>query len=303
MKKLIFVVFLFTQAAYSNAAANTGADFLKIGVGARSAGLGNAFTAIANDATAINWNAGGLSQVKQKEVVAMHSQWIADTNLDYIGFGVPVRNAVIGASLVCLSQSGLEGRDANGAQTDDFGASDLAVTFSYSRQVKLNANKVGLGINMKMLRQQIASDQAYGVAFDMGALYYTKSMPLSFGLSLQNIGTQMKFIDEAYNLPLSVTAGVGYNVGYVTIGLDVKQELYENKTTISMGTEFTPINTLAIRAGYLMNQAISTGNTADTLNGLGAGLGINLLGMKTDYSFVPYGALGNTHKISFSSKF
>ena len=38
-------------------------------------------------------------------------------------------------------------------------------------------------------------------------------------------------------------------------------------------------------------------------NGLGMGLGIRILGVQTDYSFVPYGELGNTYRFSLTSKF
>ncbi|OGS20309.1 MAG: hypothetical protein A2252_11870 [Elusimicrobia bacterium RIFOXYA2_FULL_39_19] len=291
-------------------ATNTGADFLKIGIGARPVGLGNAFTAIANDVTAINWNPGGLSQLNQKEVSAMHSQWIADTNLDFIGFAVPLFPnpyplfpVVFGGSIIVLSQGELEGRDENRVQTGGFSASDLAVTLSVSKQV---SKLTSMGINLKIIQQRIESEQATGVAFDVGSLYHFATLPLSFGLSLQNLGPQMKFISEPYNLPLSVTAGLGYNIGAVTLGLDIKQQVYEGKTIVSIGTEFLPINALALRAGYLLPAITqSTLNKTDlnTYSGFGGGIGITLFGTNTDYSFVPYGILGDTHRISFSTKF
>ena len=304
MKKILLVsLFTFTVFAINIFSENTGADFLKIGIGARPVGLGSAFTAIANDVTAINWNPGGLSQLTQRQISAMHSQWIVDSNLDYIGFASPLKSGVFGGSVIVLSQGEMEGRDANRQQIASFGASDMAVTFSFSKNLILsNKRSIGLGANLKIIQQKIEAEQATGVAVDLGVLYHFNAMPFTAGLSIQSLGPQMKFINEGYNLPLSVSAGLGYNIGGITVGLDLKQQVYENKTIVSIGTEFLPINSLALRAGYLASNN-SLINSATETSGLGAGFGVKLFGTQTDYSFVPYGVLGDTHRISMSAKF
>lgn len=304
MKKiLISISFLLTTTL--GFSAGTGADFLKIGIGARPVGIGSAFTAIANDVTAINWNPGGLSQLTQRQMSAMHSQWIVDSNLDFIGFASPFKSGVFGGSIIVLSQGEIEGRDANRQPTASFGASDMAVTFSFSKNVLLsNKRTLGLGANLKIIQQKIESEQATGAALDLGALYHFNGMPFTAGLSIQNLGPQMKFISEPYNLPLSVTAGFGYNIGGVTIGLDVKQQVYEERTIVSLGTELLPINSLALRAGFLAPATNNqSNNTFGDYSGFGGGIGLKLFGTQTDYSFVPYGVLGNTQRISFSAKF
>lgn len=45
-------------------AGTSSADFLKIAPGAKPSGMGETFTAIADDASAIYWNAAGLSSLK-----------------------------------------------------------------------------------------------------------------------------------------------------------------------------------------------------------------------------------------------
>jgi len=51
---------------------NTRGAFLLRGMGARAVGMGEAFTAVADDATAISWNPGGLGQLNSPEVIAMY---------------------------------------------------------------------------------------------------------------------------------------------------------------------------------------------------------------------------------------
>ena len=57
---LLLSLVLLTEAGY--AASSAGVLFLRIGAGVRAAGMGEAFVAVANDATATHWNPAGLGQ-------------------------------------------------------------------------------------------------------------------------------------------------------------------------------------------------------------------------------------------------
>jgi len=63
----------------------TAAPFLEIDVGSRAIGMGSAFVAVANDATALYWNPAGISRLPGNEMVFIHSAWIADINYDFVG--------------------------------------------------------------------------------------------------------------------------------------------------------------------------------------------------------------------------
>src|SRR5690554_3125118 len=62
-------------------------EFLQIGVGARSLGMGNAMVAGVNDVTSVYWNPAGLTGVENKlDVSLMHSEYFAGiAKYDYIG--------------------------------------------------------------------------------------------------------------------------------------------------------------------------------------------------------------------------
>ncbi|MBX7151329.1 hypothetical protein K1X84_06785, partial [bacterium] len=53
--------------------AGTTSIFMETGLGARAQGFGQAFTAIANDGSAVFWNPAGLDYITQSNVVAYHS--------------------------------------------------------------------------------------------------------------------------------------------------------------------------------------------------------------------------------------
>ena len=63
-------------------------QFLKISVGARAAGMGNAFVAVADDASSVFWNAAGLARIEpdKSELSLNHANWIADMSFDEVGY-------------------------------------------------------------------------------------------------------------------------------------------------------------------------------------------------------------------------
>ncbi|MDO8735238.1 MAG: PorV/PorQ family protein [Elusimicrobiota bacterium] len=299
MKKFLSVFICVNLWFISPCFSNTGASFLNIGTSARAISMGGAYVGIANDASAINYNPAGISQLRNSEIVAQHTEWISDVKHDFLAGAFPLKNSTIGISIVYLSQGKIEGRDEDRNKTDNFSAYDVATTISYSKKIN---EKIKLGTNLKLIQQKIESERATGVAVDIGSLYHFTALPLTAGFSFQNLGPKMTFISEGYNLPLTATLGAGYNIkNAITLALDIKQKIYDKKTEISFGTEYTPITPLALRVGYLksLNSKFSTLND---FKGIGGGLGLRVLNFSTDYAFVPYGDLGNTHRISFTVK-
>ena len=61
------------------------AQFLKIGVGGRASAMGDAFVAVANDASSLYWNPAGLVQFEKNELIFSHNRWVVDINHDFLG--------------------------------------------------------------------------------------------------------------------------------------------------------------------------------------------------------------------------
>ena len=85
---LFTVMLLWSGHGYAVTNVGTsGAQFLKIGPGARVDSLGGAFGAIADDVTAIYWNPAGLSQLAATTPVSgTHTVWLADTRYNFLAF-------------------------------------------------------------------------------------------------------------------------------------------------------------------------------------------------------------------------
>lgn len=276
-------------------AASSGAAFLKIGAGARPSALGGNFVGLANDVNAVNWNPGGLGFLQEKELSAMYASWLADMNYEFVGYAQPLSNGLaIGGSLVMLQSGDMEKRSDTREKLGTFSATDTCGTLALAKKVQDN---VSLGGSVKFISQKIDDESATGVAVDLGALVKTSIDNLNVGLAVRNLGPQMKFISEGYDLPLTLAAGINYSLAKANLTSDINY--YDSKVTVGVGMEYQVINALVLDLGYKAGKDNQLGG----LSGLSAGLGFNINKINLSYAWVPYGELSDTHRISLGVKF
>lgn len=140
-------------------------DLSEIGVGARPLGLGKAYVAVADDASALFTNPAGLSQNDNLNIVSMSGSLLGDVNYLLLGaadmspvgkVGIGYINASIGSiPLTSLVGSGpsLEAKQYSSA---DYGSNQLIFAYGskLSRFLKNGAgNNVAFGLNLKIFSQ------------------------------------------------------------------------------------------------------------------------------------------------------
>ncbi len=299
MKRILKVAILISSLTLllTNAvwAASSGAAFLKIGAGARPAALGGNYVGLANDVNAVNWNPGGLGFLQDRELTAMYASWLADMNYEFAGYAQPLSDTwSIGGSIIMLQSGDMEKRSETREKLGTFSATDICGTLAIAKKVQEN---VSLGGSVKVINQKIDDESATGMAVDLGALIKTSIDNLSLGIAVRNLGPQMTFISEGYDLPLTVAAGVNYGLGQMNLTSDINY--YDSTTTIGVGMEYKVIDALVLDLGYKAGQD----NKLEGLAGLSAGLGFNINRINLSYAWVPYGELSDTHRISLGFKF
>lgn len=128
---------------------------------------------------------------------------------------------------------------------------------------------------------------------------------LAVGLAIRNVGPGVQFIDQRDPLPTMASLGVSYPISNIfNLAFDTNYHLNENKISFGLGTEISPIRSVALRAGYLQNSALGAGAGGLVgLGGLGGGIGLKFTRYQVDYTFTPFGVLGSTQRLSLGARF
>lgn len=189
--------------------AQSSALFLRIEPDSRSAGMGNAGVALADNANAMFWNPAGLAFQESTQAGLTHANWLPefDANLFYeylVGTYHVDGVGTFGGNIQFLNLGETEIRDAQNNVLGVSNAFQLAISTSYA--VKLS-ERFGVGTSVRFVRSKLTSGQRVGgdgsastFATDISALYRTAPFSIggaeatfSTGLNLANLGGTLDF--------------------------------------------------------------------------------------------------------------
>jgi hypothetical protein len=213
-------------------------DFTVIGSGVRALGMGGAFSAIADDGSAIYWNPAGISQIRDSEAQIMRAYLYQNlAYYDNISFCQPLPNEVtIGASWTRLTiddiprfseehlvfnvdmRSIFPDLHLTGEPDGYFKSTDDLFQFAFSKHVHYDLNfgwlffelplDVHFGGEIKYIKRKIDDHIGKGTGFDFGILAKTDlsllldidwAGTLNFGANFQDIGGTMITWDTVSN--------------------------------------------------------------------------------------------------------
>jgi hypothetical protein len=301
---LIFVLSINVYAA--DKVAQTGCGFLDVGEGARACAMGEAFTVLGQDASALFYNPSGIGEIDNSfDLSVGGTQWIADINYLYLA---GVLNAGIwgnfGFSIIYPDYGDFYGtRVAEGTASgyEDIGLLDVSAFCAGVAYAREFTDKFTVGGQIKFVSQHLGGNEFMVIedvdtsfvtrqneistlSYDFGLLFYPGFKSFAFGMSVRNFSPRVCYERIGFELPLTFALGVGmdildlfgeypdysFNVGLEGIHPRDWQEMYR------IGGEFGYKNMIFLRAGYKFKSYAQ---------GLNAGIGINLGGVKIDYSY------------------
>lgn len=185
MFRIIGIVYLLFLTAVHQLEAQQiyGNDFLNIGVGARSLGLGRAVVSTEHSIQAAYWNPANLSTSGgPMQLSAMHAIWFAGVvNYDYLGAGFQMGEDTKAYGAVSMIRMGIDdipntlqlyGPDGriNYANIRSFSVADYAFLFTYARQ--LGESDWRVGGNVKIIRRVLGSfAKSWGGGLDLSLAY------------------------------------------------------------------------------------------------------------------------------------
>jgi len=304
-KKLIILFLLLPSVAIAQyeRPGSTDAQFLKIGVNARAAGMGDAFIAVTNGAEATYYNAAAIARIEGTAVAFNHTNWFAGINHDFVAitqtFG---RVGTFGISMTALYTDEMKVRtplqpDGTG---ETFYASNYRFGLSYARYL---TDRVTFGGSINYINMSLYSDfKADAVSIDIGILYVTNFRGFRFGMKIANFGSEVKYVNESYPLPTNFTFGLAMNAiqtdDHKLLASFSAVKPNDGQPLGQVGTEWDYRNFFFLRAGYRLNHDIATYSF-----GAGMKMNINKNNFRFDYSYSDFALLGVAHRFGIGLMF
>ena len=333
-KNTVILILLLSISFYEVCAqeGSTVAQFLKIPVDARGAGMGEAMAAVADDPSSMFWNPAGLGRLDNLSVMFTHTFWFAEIDHDYIAFAIPFGENSLGISLTSVDVGDIEIttlEQPNGTGRF-FTASDISLGLTFARKM---TDRLTVGATLKYVREQIVNETADGFAFDVGTTLDVGDSGFRLAMALTNFGfglkmegedlvvpyypgpanTPIKSYLETLEWPLPTNFRIG--VSFELIGPE--SFLYnsnENKLMIAIdgnhpvdaveranfGAEYSFQDLVFFRGGYKYRYSEQTFSFG---GGLKIPLGEESSVAVFDYSFSNYGLLDYIHRITLQFHF
>ncbi len=322
---LLILFFAFDGFAQTTKTGTTAVQILKFNVGPRAIGMGGAFTAIADDITAVYWNPGGTANINTNEAFFNHTSLFSDVSHDFAAFATNLSGiGIVGAFVSVLSMDEMKVRTIENPEGtgEFFNYNTFIMGLNYSRYLTTN---FAIGFNVKYISENLWHMNSTGFAIDIGTLYKIPVLnELRIASSISNFGTKMQLSGrdgtviyvsgagnenlinsnielDKFDLPLIFRFGISADViksesSRLTIGVDAIHP-NDNSEYLNTGLEYAWNEIIHFRAGY--NSLFE----ANSEKGLTFGFGLNyrifeLVKAKVDYAYQDFGRLKSVHYFS-----
>lgn len=305
MRRLLPVFIFVALSANAGVAANknagtSGAQFLKIGAGARPTAMGDAFVGLADDVNAAYYNPAGLAQLQRPEFTAMHTQYLQSLKYDYGAYAHPFTRGVLAFSAATLTTDDISRRGNDESLQGTFDNQDSSYALSYGHRL---SETFSIGVTGRWVHEEIDSASASAWTGDVGVLKRFDEKPYAVGLAIRHFGQGVKFNDETDPLPLTVDAGGSMSLFYdrMILAADIRKAR-DADAKFGAGVEWRDSIFGKVRyAGRLGYNAANT--DADGANGFSLGGGLGYKKFDFDFAWIPFGDLGNTFRYAAHVKF
>lgn len=293
----------------------TGSDFLKIPIGTRGVAMGNGYSALSNDITAMFWNPAGLTNMTGKGVYLERIQWLADVSYNAVGaayninpfWTVGVFGAVMNSGDIEVTT--VEQQNGTG---EYFSVNNMVAGVSIASKL---TDKFSFGANIKYVREDLDKEISGSYAVDVGTVYDTRWNTMRISMNIRNFGPEIQLAGEyhdwdngvqltetqsylSYHFPMVFRLGVALDpIQTATNRLTVVGELEhpnDNIERVNVGGEYAFQEMFFLRGGYSFYH--------DSL-GMSAGVGAKFAGFEIDYAVSDYGVLDLVHRFSIQFGF
>lgn len=341
-RRLILALFLLAATsarALSPQTGTTAADFLQIGAGARSLGMGEAYSAVAEGPDAVYWNPAGLGRMTRSEATYSRTELPAGVHHDFLALGVPssLLGGTIAVGVTRLSQDKLALVNASNQNQGTFAPHSEVYALSYGRDFTRNeaaetsrdylrgnwniphadkpfnddpepwTGEIAFGFSAKAVHESLGTRSASAFAFDGGGTFRPADLhELILAGAVRNVGTRMRFISESEPLPGELAASAAYDARSGEWRLLPALEIeapYAGAVYGKLGFEASRPVGDGMRAAARIGYNSRTTSGLGVLSGLTAGVGLGAGSFSFDAAFQPMAVLGQSLRVGIDWKF
>jgi hypothetical protein len=285
--------------SFAGVAGDAGVPFLRFGLGARAAGMGEAYVAVAEDASSVFFNPGAMPAVLGTHITIAHNEYFQSLRFEQAAVTHETEWGTFGFMFTGLYMDDMERFDdyPTAVPLGTFGSYDIAAALAYGRYIVPN---VAVGISLKAIYERIDELSASGFAFDAGIYHVSRIPGVKLAATVANLGPPMKYEVEEFALPRNARIGASYERevaaldGRVLVTADV---LFPNDDDVRehFGAEYSYRRMLALRAGYKVGY---------TSQDMAFGFGVVYREIAFDYAFLPASNdLGDGHRFGVGFSF
>lgn len=278
--------------------AQTGMKFLSFSPDARAAALGDAITAKTGGASSLFYNPAGMARLEGINVAVGQTQWIADISYNAVGFAYASNAGVLGVSMMNVDYGDLQGTvrstsESGYVDTEMFKPSAAVLGLGYAFAP---TDRFSVGLHVKFANEDLgtahltseSSDAGASTedlkmnttAYDFGLMYQMDWKNLMIAMSARNFSQSLKYAEEQFEIPLTFRMGVSADMAEnLSVSL-VNERPRDYFTTYRVGVEYSLMDMLDIRAGFV---------TPSDEAGINLGVGFKMAGLGVDVSYTDFG--------------
>ncbi len=286
-------------------------SYLLRDIGARAIGMGGAYSAVANEPSAVMYNPAGLAFTSpDPQVMAMVTPMNFGRNHSVLSYGQTVSADVgVGFAIANYSAGSFVARNAMGEPIGDYSNNQLMLQSGIAGR----RDNVAAGISFKFLNNTLSGGsgiRSEGWAMDIGMKVNMEDI-VTIGVTANNLFGTMTWNDAAstaedipYSLRFGVASEIGFNsssrkvrrsvIGqvvedvrdatrYLLISTEVVFNEFDTSPRWLLGAELVPHEVIGIRLGFPLYGRDISGNHFLPFNAFGTG--ISLRALDTDLPF------------------
>ena len=328
LRNLLFLfLFLLSATGFSQIGGKSVYQFLNLAQSPRQAALGGkTVTVVDYDVNQAFYNPATINAEMHNRLSVNYGSYFGEVSYGTAAYAYTydrhLQTFNVGVSYV--NYGTFEGRDELGNLTSDFTGSEAALSLGYA--YNLPWTDMFVGVNAKLISSTLESYNSWGAAVDLGFLYVDYDNDINYGLSVRNLGFQIKpYEDTNEKLPLAIDAGISqlmenvpirwhmtfenlqqWNIAFSnpnraegSLDGDSKEEkvsFFNNALRhVILGAELFPEKGFNIRLGYNFRRSEELRILEQRhFSGISVGFGIRFGKIKFDYSYSRYTVAANT---------